>query len=158
MNRIEKIRKMLERDEGKRNRPYDDATGRQIYAAKGNVTVGIGRNLDAKPLSESIIYQILEEDVADAEEDARAVLGSEVYDSLSLHRQLGFLNLAFSLGRARLATFKELIRATRAGDFGAAGEAIRDSKWARDVDSSQEPGKGRDDRVFLLISKDTYAY
>jgi GH24 family phage-related lysozyme (muramidase) len=42
----------LQRDEGFRAFPYDDATGRPV-AAQGNVTVGYGRNLAAEPFTEA---------------------------------------------------------------------------------------------------------
>ena len=42
----------LKLDESFRGNPYDDATGIRCHA-KGNVTVGYGRNLDAEPFTEA---------------------------------------------------------------------------------------------------------
>lgn len=153
-----KALEMLSRDESPRRTPYDDATGKPIKAPVGHVTIGIGRNLEARPLSNQVMMMILREDVDEATRDARAVLGNETWESLTENRKLGFINLAFNLGRIGLQGFRKLIAATQAGDWLKAGEELRTSLWARQVDPMQIVNKGRDDRVIKLIRDDIYDY
>ncbi len=54
---LQKLYAELERDEGLRLKPYRDTVGKQ--------TIGVGHNLDAKPISERAASCILEDDVAD---------------------------------------------------------------------------------------------
>lgn len=153
-----KAYKMFSRDELPRRTPYDDATGKPIKAPVGNVTVGIGRNLDAKPLSNQVIMMILREDVDDAIRDARAVLGETVWSQLSENRRLGFVNLAFNMGRVGLQTFKKMLKAASEQNWAECGKELRNSLWARQVDPHSLPNQGRDDRVIKLIEEDIYEY
>lgn len=149
---------MLARDEGVRYKPYDDKTRKDIKAPIGSVTLGIGRNLDAKPLSNALVLAILREDVADAIADAKSVIGESLFESLSANRKLALINLAFNLGRSRLAGFTRMIRAIKSGQWTVAGQELRDSQWWYDVDPKQQPGEGRDDRVYNLLVRDRYDY
>lgn len=148
---------MLSRDERDTPYPYDDATAQRVKAPKGNVTIGRGRNLDAKPLSRAAIEFLFDEDLNDALVVAIPAVGREVWEYLSENRQLALINLAFNLG-GRLFGFKEMLAAIRAGDFARAGAELRDSKWATQVDPHDRKNLGRDDRVINLLEKDQYDY
>lgn len=149
---------MFTRDEGAQRNPYDDATGTRIKAPKGNVTIGVGRNLDAKPLSNAIMFSLLEEDLEQAIDIARDVVGAGVWNNLTDNRKLALVNLAFSLGSAGLRTFKKMLLAVQKSDWAAAGAELRTSLWAHQVDKPQVPNQGRDDRVVHLLEDDHYDY
>ena len=57
----------LIQDEGSRPQPYDDKTGLTIHLgpAGGNVTIGVGRNLTARPLTQAEIEYLLQNDLAE---------------------------------------------------------------------------------------------
>ena len=57
----------LIQDEGSRAQPYDDKTGLTIHLgpAGGNVTIGVGRNLTARPLTQAEIEYLLQNDLAE---------------------------------------------------------------------------------------------
>jgi len=154
----DKIFTMLTRDEGVQRMPYDDATGVPVRAPKGFLTIGVGHNLDSKPLSNAVIYQILSEDVAVATATAKDVVGIEVWDGLTENRKLALINLAFSMKPQSLRSFKKMLSAIRRSDWPAAGQELRESLWAKQVDPKCQPNQGRDDRVINLLEKDQYDY
>lgn len=122
-------RRMLEVEEGAVIVPYDDATGDRIKAPIGNVTIGCGRNTDAKPLKADEIVYLLDNDIDDAVEDCKAVLGEFEYRGLSEIHQYAMINMAFTLGRAGLAKFENMIDAIKRKEFREAADHILSSKW-----------------------------
>lgn len=154
----EKIYSMLTRDEGLQRVPYDDFTGNPVRAPKGNLTIGVGHNLDSKPLSNAVILLLLSEDVDGAIATAIDVVGTEVWNKLSENRKLALINLAFNMKPQSLRSFKHMLYAIRKEDWVSAGRELRESLWARQVDPKQQPNQGRDDRVVNLLEKDQYDY
>lgn len=117
------VRAQLRIDEGVIPKPYTDT--------EGVLTIGIGRNLQDKGLRPDEMALMLENDIADAERDARVLFPS--FDSLSINRRAVLVNMAFNLGRDRLAGFKNFRAAVEAGDYKRAADEMLDSKWARQV-------------------------
>lgn len=74
----------MKRWEGDRDYPYDDATGRAPDNLKGNLSIGVGRNLEAKPLSGAVKRLMFEEDVDEALKRLIRVFGEDFWDSLRL--------------------------------------------------------------------------
>ena len=115
----------LIRHEGKESRPYLDTVGK--------TTIGVGRNLDDKPLTEDEIMYLLRNDIADATKDAMAAVGTQVFCDLSTVRQTVLIDMAFNLGLTRLRKFKKFLHCVRQGDFAGAVYEMIDSKWYRQV-------------------------
>jgi lysozyme len=115
-------RAQLRIDEGTRAKPYRDSVGK--------LTIGVGRNLDDVGLRPHEVDFLLDNDIAEAEADARVLFA---FDGLSANRQAALINMAFNLGRARLAAFGNLRAAIEAGDFARAAAEMLDSKWAKQV-------------------------
>lgn len=123
----------LTRDEGKRNKLYKDT--------EGFWTIGIGRNMDAKPLSDEVISLMFREDI----EEVERILDQEMpwWRDLTDARQRAVLNMGFNMGVYALAgtpTFKLIEQ----GKYAEAGARLRGWKWAKQV------GK-RADRVIKMI-------
>ena len=114
---------MLLHHEGKRNKAYTDSVGK--------LSIGIGRNLDDKGLSDDEIFHLLNNDIADAIEDVRHCFSC--YDQLSEARRMVLVSMAFNLGRARLAKFVRFIGAVHLGRYDEAAEEMLDSTWAKQV-------------------------
>jgi lysozyme len=134
MPNLTDIQQLLLKHEGKRATAYDDATGLELHPGmllKGNVTIGVGRNLTGKGLRDDEISFLLSGDIADAIRDARAVL--PCYDELSRPRQLALISMAFNLGRAGLEQFKRFISAVEIGDYEDAADEMLASRWAVQV-------------------------
>ena len=117
------LQQMLLRHEGKRNKPYTDSVGK--------LTIGIGRNLDDKGLSDDEIFHLLNNDIADAIEDVRHCFSC--YDQISEARKMVLVSMAFNLGRTRLAKFVRFIGAVHLGRWEEAAEEMLDSAWAKQV-------------------------
>lgn len=112
--------------------PYDDATGkRPVLPTGGKLTIGVGRNLEAKPLSDAVVALMLNEDIDEAEAACRKRFAW--YDALDDTRQRVVVEMMFNLGETRLLKFKQTLAYLAAGMYGAASDAMLDSKWATQV-------------------------
>lgn len=138
----QKVRCMLEIDEGLRLKPYK--------CTAGKTTIGVGRNLDDVGISKELAYQMLDEDVAMAQKACQRIFPAE-WDQWSENRKLGWINLAFNLGYERLSKFKNTLRAARVEDWSAVEAGLRDSLWFKQV------GK-RAERVIQMICHEGFPY
>jgi lysozyme len=126
MNR-ERLAKQLEVDEGKKRFPY--------ICTAGKLTIGIGRNLDAKGVSEKVIALMLEEDI----DDAVADLDRELpwWRQLTDARQEVLVNMCFNMGIGNvskgLLSFRNTLAALKRGDYEATAQGMEASKWAVQV-------------------------
>lgn len=127
------LRDELTCDEGNEARAY--------RCPAGYWTVGIGHNLEAKPLSATVRAIIFEDDVRDAEQDLDVLIPR--WRELPDANQRVLVNMSFQLGRDHLAGFRKflgqvhaLIVATTALERATALDAgvreMLDSKWARE--------------------------
>ncbi len=112
----------LTRDEGKKNVMYKDSLGKN--------TVGIGRLMDGKPVSDAVISLMFSEDITESE----AFLNRNIpwWTNLSPIRQRVLLNMAFNLG-GKLLQFKNTLFAIQAEQFDTAAKEMLDSLWAKQV-------------------------
>jgi lysozyme len=146
-----KLIQQLTLHEGLRFRPYK--------CTAGKLTIGIGRNLDDKPILASeqqklfgkVLTQqqltetlnrgitkeqaelILSWDVLDAVADAKALLPN--FAKLSEQRQFVIIDMAFNMGRRGLGTFRNTLRMINEGDYTQAAANMLKSKWAKQVKS-----------------------
>ena len=132
----------LRRDEGVRYRPYNDT--------KGIPTVGVGYNLNAKPLpagwkyplNDTQVNSLLDDDLEDVFHDLDRNL--PWWTDLNDVRMRVVANLCFNMGINRLLGFKKALIAMRQGKFGIAADEMLDSKWARDdvgIGTPDKPGR-----------------
>ena len=117
------LREDLKRDEGVRNYPYTDT--------EGILTIGVGRNLEDRGLSDDEIDVLLTNDLKWVIHDLDRNL--PWWRDMPSGKQRALANMAFNLGYPRLSGFRKMLAALEAGDWnGAAAEAL-DSRWARQV-------------------------
>lgn len=132
------VKTLIESHEGRRKRPY------QCTANKW--TIGVGRNLEAVDLPDSIIEQWLDEDVAAARANC------EKYDwfrLLSEVRQAACIDLMFNLGPGGFAQFKRFHQAMEARSWPWAVAELKDSRWYKQVGQ-------RGPRICSMISNDRW--
>lgn len=113
-------------DEGERLKAYLDTLGIP--------TIGVGHTKGVKMgdvITKEQSYEWLKEDVKQALEDARAVCSS--FDELSDPRKGVMVNMAFNLGRTKLAGFKNTLRYINAGNYKQAASNMLHSLWAAQV-------------------------
>lgn len=114
----------LERDEGIRNKPYLDTVGK--------ITIGVGRNLDDKGLSQEEISFLLQNDIIDALKEAKKFAW---FEGLDLERQRVIVNMIFNLGPFRFKRFRKMLEALAKRDYKSARDEMLDSRWAVQVGS-----------------------
>ena len=121
-------------------------------------TVGVGRNLEGKPLTDAeqqyvlgcsglrpeqtiaILREcgiskddalfLLREDITDAEKDLQHF---DWFEDLDPVRKKVVIDMRYNLGPTRFRQFKRMIAALAAGDYTAAAAEMVDSKWYRQV-------------------------
>lgn len=120
---VELLTAELERDEELRLKPYRDSLG--------NLSIGIGRNLDDEGISRHEALMMLANDI-----DKRVRLLDEHlpwWRSLDEVRSRVIVNMCFNLGIGGLLGFRRMLAALKAGDYDTAADEMADSKWARQV-------------------------
>lgn len=121
----------LRRDEGVRYSPYKCTAGKD--------TVGVGHNLEAKPLPEGTTYPLTDKQVdeilADDLLEVFAGLDKHLpwWGTLTQARQRCLVNMAFNLGINGLLTFHNTLDAIMKGHYELASVNMLNSKWAKQV-------------------------
>ena len=113
----------LRKHEGVEHKPYTDTVGK--------LTIGVGRNLDDRGLSDHEIDFLLQNDIQLVEEELDQWWSH--WRSLNQTRQLVVADMMFNMGRPRLSQFKMFLAALQAGDYEMASTEMLDSKWASQV-------------------------
>ncbi len=124
----------LKRDEGVRLVPYDDATGlplKQGDTIKGKITIGVGRNLTDRGITdaESDILVKADAEIAIEDLDRNVPYWREWPDNV----QRAVANMCMNMGWTKLKYFVLMWAALEADDWDAAAAEALDSKWARQV-------------------------
>lgn len=123
MSYIDIVRAQLRVDEDERLRLYKCSAGKW--------SIGIGRNLEDKGIRPDEMELMFVNDMKDAEADCKALFPS--FDTLSDARKAVLLNMAFNLGRDRLAKFQMFRGAVMAKAWDQAADEMLDSLWAKQV-------------------------
>lgn len=118
----------LIRDEGSRNFPYLDS--------EGITTIGVGRNLEDRGLSDGEIAVLLGNDLVWVSADLDRNIGW--WRELSSDRQRALANMCFNLGWPRLSKFTLMLAALESGDWDEAAYQALDSQWAVQVGARAE--------------------
>jgi lysozyme len=116
----------LRRHEGCRLTAYKDTVG--VW------TIGYGHTKGVFPgmtITQEQAEEWLREGMLQHWEDARSVYKD--LDKLDKVRQSVLINMAFNLGRAKLAQFKNTLRLIAEGNYSTAASNMLDSLWAAQV-------------------------
>ena len=113
----------LKRHEGLKLKPYK--------CTAGKLTIGYGRNLEDKGITEQEALFMLNNDVNYFYTNLKKIL--PWIARLDDARQNVLVNMAFNLGVAGLMSFKNTLRLIESGHYIAAASAMLDSKWAKQV-------------------------
>lgn len=115
---MKSIEEQLILHEGLKLKPYRDTVGK--------LTIGIGRNLDDKGISEDEALFLLRNDIT----EVREALGKyDWFTALDPVRQKVLIDMAFNLGVAGLLGFKQMIAALERGDYLVAAAEMVNSRW-----------------------------
>jgi GH24 family phage-related lysozyme (muramidase) len=133
------LRQELRGDEGEVLHVYDDATGRPVGAGmmlKGNPTIGVGRNLAARGLTQEESEYLLTNDIDQCESDLSSHL--PWITNLTPGRQTVIYSLYFNTGLGNplrfVAKWPEFLKQLQSGMYGAAADNLESSEpWASEV-------------------------
>lgn len=120
MSVLEKHKRFVTWAEGSRNFPYEDSVGK--------LTIGVGRNLEDRGISDEEVAFLLSNDQQTALNEAEKF---PWWGSLDPVRQLVVLDMVFNLGATRFRGFIRTIEAIERGDYASAAKEMQDSKWFR---------------------------
>lgn len=127
-------RDVIRHHEGERNKPYDDATGKELKPGgmlKGKITIGVGHNLSDRGISDAVKEMMFTEDLDEAcLELVRVFPWAAALDPV---RKTVLVDMSFNLGITRLSAFKNTLAAFARGDWPAAAKGMMASLWARQV-------------------------
>ncbi|PKN08050.1 MAG: lysozyme [Deltaproteobacteria bacterium HGW-Deltaproteobacteria-8] len=118
----------LPRDEGLRLKPYRCTAGR--------LTIGVGRNLDDRGITESEALLLLDNDIKDCWGRLAAAQPWVLAAPEAVQEVL--VNMCFNLGLAGLLGFRQTLALLQAGRFAEAAAAMLRSKWAGQVGARAE--------------------
>lgn len=116
-----RLRAYLEREEGKRKFPY--------RCSEGILTIGIGRNLESKGLSEEEIQFLFANDCAEVEKDAQAAF--PWLQDCDEVRTEAVLSMCFQLGIGGVKKFKNFLAAMQGKQYSEAAKHALQSRWAQ---------------------------
>lgn len=119
---------MIKRDEG--TGPMKDGRLLPYRDSVGLLTIGYGRNIDERGISQEEADYMLSNDLADTIKEAHSF---PWYQGLSEERKAVICNMIFNLGLSRFKGFKKTIQYIESCDFDKAAIEMQDSKWARQV-------------------------
>lgn len=120
---IARLKIQLVRHEGLRLKAYRDTAGK--------VTIGVGRNLDDRGISQDEARMLLDNDISYLVPLVRRHLSW--FDALTDARQRVLVDMAFNLGPYGLFAFKKMLAAAEAGDYSTAADEMLASTWAQQV-------------------------
>ena len=120
---MEDLKEQLVRHEGLRLTVYDCPAGYK--------TIGVGRNLEGKGITEEEALYLLGNDINYFTEQLRDNL--DWFDDIPEAKQQVLINMAFNLGVGGLMNFKNMLSAVEEERWGDAATEMLNSKWANQV-------------------------
>jgi lysozyme len=122
MTERERRRQQAIRHEGLRLRLY--------RCTAGKLSIGVGRNIEDRGISEATALQMLDEDLDIIERELADAL--PWFSMLDVVRQRALVDLGF-MGVPKVLRFPKMLAAIERGAWDEAAAECLDSKWARDV-------------------------
>lgn len=107
-------------DEGLRLKPY--------LCPAGKVTLGVGRNLDDKGITEREAFYLLNNDIDECYKDLSESVFQE-FDVFPDPIQTVLISMRFQLGAKGFRGFKKMIKAFERLDYREAIKEMKDSNW-----------------------------
>lgn len=114
LNRLQVEERFMER-------PYKDING--------NLTIGIGWNLEQMPMTLAQARYICAGHINTIEQELMRTF--PIYSKLSDNRKAVLVDMGFQLGLPHLETFKNMFEALDLKHFSAAADEMLDSQWGR---------------------------
>jgi lysozyme len=127
---------LIKEHEGLMLKPY--------HCSAGKLTIGYGRNLEARGISLNEAEYLLANDIRDCRESLTR--DYSWFAALDQVRQAALVDLVFNMGANRLAGFVKFLVAMARSDWPRAAEELRNSRWYGQVGRRAE-------RVIWMIER-----
>ena len=121
------MKKQLKLHEGYEKKPYK--------CTANKLTIGVGRNLEDKGLTDDEVDYLLENDIKECMDDLKQF---EWYNKLSVNRKHALIDMRLNLGLGGLLSFKRMIGKIEENNFKEASFEMLDSLWANQVGERAE--------------------
>lgn len=123
MKTLSDLRNRLVLEEGLRLKPY--------RCTSGKLTIGVGRNLEDKGITEQEAMIMLDADI----QYFQFQLATKIKGWKDIHitARLVLIDMAFNMGVAGLLKFKKTLRLIQEGKHNDAAIEMLDSRWANQV-------------------------
>jgi|TARA_R100001086_G_scaffold145322_3_gene76726 lysozyme len=131
MAKITTLEDLLTLHEGLRLKPYDDATSLALTkgdTVRGNISIGIGRNLSGVGLTRREVKMLLKNDIARARKKAGRY---KWYEAMTTVRQSVIVSLIFNMGS--IDSFVKMRAALAVKDYETSALELLDSRYAEQV-------------------------
>ncbi|WP_320040782.1 glycoside hydrolase family protein [uncultured Desulfobacter sp.] len=113
------VRKMLIEDEGLRLKPYK--------CTAGKLTIGVGRNIEDKGISENEAVFLLGNDISECVDDLISLFNNFLQMPENIQHVL--INMRFQLGPRGFRGFRMMIKAAKSADWPEMIRQMKDSSW-----------------------------
>lgn len=123
------VRELVKKHEGLSLKPYKDTVGK--------LTIGYGRNLEDKGITQSEAEFLLENDLKEVYGDLESIFGRDIW-TIDIDRIAALADMRFNLGAAGFRKFKKLIAVVKERDWNKAVQEVRDSLWYSQVKTRGE--------------------
>jgi lysozyme len=110
-------------EEGLRLKPYK--------CTSNKLTIGVGRNLEDRGITEAEALFLLGNDIEDFE--AQLIKALPWFCFTHITAQLVLIDMAFNMGVTGLLAFKNTLRLIKEGEYMKASVEMLDSRWAGQV-------------------------
>lgn len=108
----------------------DEGLRLDMYKCSGDKwTIGVGHNLEAKPISRKAAMVILDDDISDAERDAKTLVSD--FKALPDDVKIVLVSMVFQMGKRGVSNFKNMLQAIEIGAFDVAAIEMLNSRWAK---------------------------
>ena len=124
----ERLAAQLRLHEGVEHKPYK--------CTAGYLTIGVGRNIEKRGLSDDEIDYILNNDVDIATSELASTF--DWFAGLDDVRMRVVVDMVFNLGMPRFKQFQNMLAAIEAQDWPEAAAQMMDSRWAKQVGARAE--------------------
>ena len=119
-----KIEEQIIKHEGFSSVPYK--------CTAGKITIGYGRNLEDRGITEDEARILLRNDIAICEADLFKIFGKALYN-LDDNRRYALIGMRYNLGATGFRRFKKLIAAVKCRNFYRAAREMKSSIWYSQV-------------------------
>lgn len=116
----QKLKGLLLKHESFRQFPYTDSTG--------HLTVGIGRNLSTRGVSQNEAFQLLDDDVMYFSSKLSSIVPT--FDKLDDNRKIVLIDMCFNLGVNGFLGFGNMLECLENNEYDKAANEILNSKAA----------------------------